>query len=45
VSASITLVTGPGASGKLTFAGGVHAALTGLLLLGVDEPLRLRHWA
>ena len=38
MSAQVIVITGPRASGKSTFAGGVHAALPGSIILRVDEP-------
>ncbi|MHB8071080.1 MAG: AAA family ATPase [Candidatus Cryosericum sp.] len=38
MSAQVIVITGPRASGKSTFAGDVHAALPGSVLLHVDEP-------
>ena len=38
MSAQVIVITGPRASGKSTFAGEVHDALPGSILLHVDEP-------
>ncbi|HWQ21255.1 MAG TPA: AAA family ATPase [Clostridia bacterium] len=38
MSAQVIVITGPRASGKSAFAGEVHAALPGSILLHVDEP-------